>query len=111
MQTEMQTEQSVLVADVQFRASAGKTHGVGSTPGEALNDLLGRLGNAVMIPIVIRPFNRGDQYFTDAQQQRLVSLRSRLEELTPTEREEWEQLVGTSFDATIARAEAVQISH
>ena len=107
----MQTEQVMLTTDVQFRASAGKSQGVGNTPGEALNDLLGRLGDAVMIPIVIRPFNRGDQYFTDAQQQRLVALRSRLEELAPAEREEWEQLVEASFDATIARAEAVRSNH
>lgn len=107
----MQTEQAILATDMQFRASAAKTQGIGSTPGEALNDLLGRLGDAVMIPIVIRPFNRGDQYFTEAQQQRLVALRSRLEELTPAEREEWEQLVEDSFDATIARAEAVRSSH
>lgn len=104
----MQTEQAMLTTDVQFRASAGKTQGVGNTPGEALNDLMGRLGDAVLISIVIRPFNRGDQYFTQPQQQRLLDLRSRLEELAPAEREEWEQLVEASFDATIARAEAVR---
>ncbi len=107
----MQTEQSILATDVQFRASAGKNQGIGSTPGEALNDLMGRLGDAVMIPIVIRPFNRGDQYFTEAQQQRLIGLRSRMDELTPAEREEWEKLVEDSFDATISRAEAVQSNH
>ncbi len=104
----MQTEQATLTTEMQFRASAGKTQGIGNTPGEALNDLLGRLGDAVLVPIVIRPFNRGDQYFTEAQQQRFVALRSRLEELVPAEREEWEQLVEASFDATIARAEAAQ---
>lgn len=107
----MQTEQTMLATNMQFRASAGKDQGIGSTPGEALNDLLGRLGDAVLIPIVIRPFNRGDQYFTEEQQQRLVALRSRLEELTPAERKEWEQLVEASFDATIARVEAVQSSY
>lgn len=107
----MQTEQAMLTTGMQFRASAGKTQGIGSTPGEALNDLLGRLGDAVRIPIVIRPFNRGDQYFTEAEQQRLVALRSRLEELMPAEREEWEQLVAASFDARMAQAEAVRSSH
>lgn len=104
----MQADQTILATDIQFRASAGKNQGVGSTPGEALNDLLGRIGDAVMVPIVIRPFNRGDQYFTEAQQQRLISLRSRMDELTPAEREEWQKLIEASFDATISRAEAVQ---
>lgn len=97
----MPTEQATSV-DVQFRACAGKKQGTGRTPAEALDDLLGQLGDAVPTPIVIRSFNRGDQFFTDAQQ-RLLDLRSRMEELTSAEREERQQLVEVSFRAAVAR--------
>lgn len=40
------------------------------------------------------------------QQQRLVDLRSRTETLTVAERDEWEHLVGLSFEAAIARSQA-----
>ena len=79
-------------------------------PAEALNDLIGHLGDAVQTPIVIWPYNRGDQYWSEAEQQRLVELHSRMETLTVIEREGWEQLVEMSFDATIARTRAVQLN-
>ena len=105
----MQTEQAIITA-AQFRASAGRNQGIGSTPGEALNDLLRRLGDTVPTPIVIWPYNRGDQFFTDTQQERLLDLRSRMEQLTVAERKEWEHLVEASFDAAIERTQAVQSS-
>jgi hypothetical protein len=58
-------------------------------------------------PIVIRPYNRGDTFFTEAQQKRLQELKSRRDTLTEAEREEWERLVEASFDATIARTRAL----
>jgi len=94
----------------QFCATVGKNRGLGRTPSEAVNDLLGRLGDAIPTPIVIWPYNRGDGYWSEAQQQRLLDLRSRMETLTAAEREEWDRLVEMSFDATIARTQAMQSS-
>ena len=62
----------------------------------------------VSAPIVIFPFNRGDAFFTDVQQARLQELKTRRETLTQEESDELESLVATSFDATIARTQAVQ---
>ena len=106
----MQAEQAEIVETAQFCATVGKNRGLGNTPGEALSDLLQHLGDVVPTPIVIWPYNRGDEYWTEAQQQRMTNLRSRMETLTALEREEWEKLVEMSFDATIARTQAIQSS-
>ena len=106
----MQAEQTELMETAQFRATVGKSQGLGRTPSEAVNNLLGHLGDAIPTPIVIWPYNRGDEYWSEAQQQRMTDLRSRMETLTVAEREEWERLVEMSFDATIARTQAVQSS-
>jgi hypothetical protein len=96
------------IEHAQFRATAGKAQGLGATPRDALDSLMARLDGAPETPIVIWPFNRGDKFFTDAQQQRLNDLRNRVDTLTSDERAELEQLVEASFDATIARAAAFQ---
>ncbi len=106
----MQAELIELEDTAQFRATVGKRQGLGRTPGEAVNNFLGHFGDAIHTPIVIWPYNRGDEYWSEAQQQRLLDLRSRSETLTLAEREEWEKLVEASFDATIARTQAVQSS-
>ena len=106
----MQAEQAEIVETAQFCATVGKNRGLGRTPGEALSNLLRHLGDVVPTPIVIWPYNRGDEYWSEAQQQRLLDLRRRMETLTAAEREEWELLVEKSFDATIARTQAVQSS-
>ena len=106
----MQAEQAETMETAQFCATVGKNRGLGRTPGEAVNNLLGHFGDVIPTPIVIWPYNRGDEYWSDAQQQRLLDLRSRMEVLTVAEREEWEQLVEASFDATIARSQAIQSS-
>jgi hypothetical protein len=100
----MQAEQIMEAA--QFRASVGKNQGLGRTPSEAVDDLLRHLGDAIPTPIVIWPYNRGDQYWSEAQQQRLLDLRSRSETLTIAEREEWERLAEASLEAAILRSQA-----
>jgi hypothetical protein len=95
--------------DAQFRASAGEQQGFGATPQEALNALMSLLPNDAPTPIVIWPYNRGDAFFTEAQHARLQELKSRLERLSEAEREELERLVEASFDATIARTQALPL--
>jgi hypothetical protein len=92
----------------QFRATAGTIHGFGATPHEALDSLMDHLSGDAPTPIVIWPFNRGDAFFTEAQQARLQELKGRKATLTEAERNELEQLVEASFDATIARTQAIQ---
>ena len=102
----MQVEQTELVETPQFCATVGKSRGLGSTPSEAVNNLLGHLGDSIPTPIVIWPYNRGDEYWSEAQQQRLLDLRSRSETLTLAEREEWEHLAEASLEAATLRSQA-----
>ncbi|HZT40948.1 MAG TPA: hypothetical protein VFA07_02100 [Chthonomonadaceae bacterium] len=93
----------------QFRATAGAQQGFGATPQEALNALMSVLPDDVPTPIVIWPYNRGDAFFTDAQQARLQELNSRRNTLTDSEREELERLIEASFEATIARTQTLPL--
>lgn len=93
----------------RFRATAGAQQGFGATPQEALDTLLSRLPDGLTAPIVIWPYNRGDAFFTDAQQARLQELKRRRDALTEAEREEWERLVEASFEAAIARTQALPL--
>ena len=102
----MQAEQTELVETAQFCATVGKSRGLGRTPSEAVNNLLGHLGDSIPTPIVIWPYNRGDEYWSEAQQKRLLDLRSRSETLTLAEREEWEHLAEASLEAAIERSQA-----
>ena len=104
----MQAELAELLETAQFCATVGESRGLGRIPSEAVNNLLDHFGDAIPTPTVIWPYNRGDEYWSETQQQRLLDLRSRAETLTVAEREEWEHLVEASFDATIARSEAAQ---
>jgi hypothetical protein len=91
----------------QFRACAGQVQGFGITPREALEDLLTRFSTEAPTPIVILPFNRGDSFFTDAQQERLRELKAN-DNRTNEENNELESLIETTFDATIARTQSLQ---
>ncbi len=51
--------------------------------------------------------NKGDAFFTDAQQARLQELKRRLETLTAAEYAELEGLIKAAFDATIARTKSL----
>jgi hypothetical protein len=95
-------------AAARFRATAGELQEFGSTPQEAFSALMRHLPEDTTTPIFIWPYNRGDAFFTDAQQARLRELKQRLADLTPEERAELEDLVAESFDATIARSRARQ---
>ena len=97
---------TAIAAEVQFRACAGESQGFGGTPAEALNDLLGKLSGEPL-PIVIWPYNQEDRFFREEQQVRLKELKSRRDALTPAERVELEGLIEASFDATIARTQAM----
>ncbi len=103
----MQAEQTETMEPAQFCATVGKNRGLGRTPSEAVNNLLEHLGDAIPTPIVIWPYNRGDEYWSEAQQQRLLDLRSRSETLTMAEREEWEHLAETNLEAAIARTRSI----
>lgn len=105
----MGTTSSQTMDTFQFRACSGDAQGFGNTPGEALAALMTHLpGGEPPAPIVIFPFNRGDAFFTDAQQARLRDLKMRRETLTLPEQGEWEQLVAAAFDATLARTQTLQ---
>jgi hypothetical protein len=92
-----------------FRVTAGDEQDFGATPQEALNALMTRLAGNAPTPIVILPYNQGDAFFTQAQQDRLQELKGRRESLTEVERQEWERLVEASFDATISRTQALPV--
>ena len=93
----------------QFRATAGDEHEFGATPEEALNSLMERLSDNPPTPIVIWPYNRADAYFSASQQARLKELSSRRDSLSAPEREELEQLIEASFDATISRTRSMPV--
>ncbi len=89
-----------------YRATSGEKQGLGTTPGEALSALLAQLSSEPELPITIWPFNRGDSFFSNEQQNRLKELKSRSNSLTAAEHTELENLVATSFEASIARAQS-----
>ncbi len=90
-----------------FRAATGQTQAFGATPEQALSTLMQRLPGDALAPIVIWPYNRGDAFFTDAQQARLQALKARQATLTPEEHAELETLVASAFNATVARTQAL----
>lgn len=96
--------------EAQFRATADSRQGFGAAPQEALDALMSRLPAPAATPIIIWPYNRGDAYFSDAQQARLEELKSRADTLTEAEREEWEGLVEASFEATVNRTQALPLT-
>lgn len=58
----MHAELTELVETAQFCATVGNSRRLGRTPSEAVNNLLGHFGNVIPTPIVIWPYNRGDEY-------------------------------------------------
>jgi hypothetical protein len=95
--------------NAQFRATAGAQQGFGATPQKALDALMTRLPAGAPTPIGIWPYNRGDAFFTDAQQARLQALKGRRDTLPEAGREEWERLAEAEFDAAIARTQALPL--
>ena len=91
-----------------YRAFAGEEETFGADPQEALQRLLTSLPQEAMLPIVILPYNRGDAFFSEAQQIRLIELKSRREMLTTSEQREWEASVEASFEAASCRAQSLK---
>lgn len=93
--------------NARFRATTGDCHAFGATPREALTSLMRLVPGDVSEPIVIWPYNRGDGFFSDAQQARLQELKNRTDKLSQTERKELEALIESAFDAAIARTQRI----
>ncbi len=90
----------------RFRATTGPQEAFGVTPQEAVTALMQQIPSDAFSPITIWPYNLGDAYFSDAQQDRLQELKGRRESLTPEEYTELEGLVDASLKATISRVRA-----
>jgi hypothetical protein len=93
----------------KFRATTGDLQAFGETPQDALAELMGHVSRDADGPIVIWPYNRGDTFFSQAQQARLIELKSRQQTLRADERAELEELVAAAFDATIARTRSLPL--
>ena len=93
----------------RFRATTGTLQGFGPTAQQALAALMQHLPDDASVPIVIWPYNRGDAYFSDAQQARLQELKHRQGALTAEEGAELEDLVAAAFDATVARTQSLPL--
>lgn len=94
--------------DAQFRAVSGDKEGFGATPREALDALTATLDPDFGTPIVILPFNRGDMFFTQKQQDRLQELKARQNNLTDAENNELDSLIESAFKASVSRMQSVQ---
>lgn len=89
----------------RFRAIAGDRQSLGKTMGEALDALTAEWGDSVQETIVLIQRFQPDQYFTQAQYDRMQALLARRPTLTPEERTELEALIDAEVDATVARTE------
>jgi len=87
----------------QFRAIAGDRQSLGRTMGEALDALTAEWGDNIQETVVLIQRFQPDQYFTQAQHDRMQALLSRRSTLTPEERIELEALIDAEVDATVAR--------
>lgn len=89
----------------QFRAIAGDRQSLGRTMGEALDALTAEWGDSVQETVVLIQRFQPDQYFTQAQYDRMQALLARRSTLTPEEHAELEVLIDAELDATVARTE------
>ena len=89
----------------QFRAIAGDRQSLGRTMGEALDALTAEWGDDVQETVVLIQRFQPDQYFTQAQSDRMQALLARRSTLTPEERRELESLIDAEVDATVARTD------
>lgn len=89
----------------RFRAIAGSRQSLGRTMGEALDALTAAWGDSVQETVVLIHRFQPDQYFTQAQYDRMQDLLARRTALTPEERAELEALLDAEVDATVARTE------
>ena len=89
----------------RFRAIARDRQCTGKTMGEALDALTAEWGDTVEETLVLIHRFQPDQYFTQAQYDRMQALLARRPALTPEERTELEALIDVEVDATVARTE------
>ena len=94
----------------QFRATTGSAQGFGATPQNALAALMQSVACDATRPIVIWPYNRGDAFFTEAQQARLRDLKARRRSLAPEECAELDGLTAEALDATVARTQSLPLT-
>lgn len=100
---------NTILSEAKYRAVAGKWQGFGTTPQDALSDLMQSAIIEDALPIVILPYNLGDAFFSQAEIDRLQELKSKRSVLTAEERTELATLIEDSFDATIARTQALPL--
>jgi hypothetical protein len=93
--------------EAKFIARTGNLRAVGRTMGEALDALASQWGEITQtVPVIIQHFGP-DQFFTQAQYDRMQELRAGIGSLTPAERTELESLIDAELDATTARLDAL----
>ena len=73
--------------------------------GEALDALTAEWGDDVQETVVLIQRFQPDQYFTQAQYDRMQALLARRSTLTSEERRELESLIDAEVDATVARTD------
>jgi hypothetical protein len=73
--------------------------------GEALDTLMAEWGDSAPETVVLIQRFQPDQYFTQAQYDRMQALLVHRSTLTPEERTELEALIDAEVDATVARTE------
>ncbi len=87
-----------------FRAAYGNRQAVGNTMGEALDALDAQEVLPVSAAVLIRRFGP-DEFFTQAQHDRMKALVDRRANLTPDEQQELETLIDVELDASVFRTE------
>lgn len=106
--TTIHLEPTFTEESVSYWAVSGETQAIGVTPGEALDNLMRRLPNGLMGPLIVLPRNQPDMFFTAEQQERLRVLMElkRQGTLTEAESNELSDLIDTELLASGKRAEA-----
>ena len=89
----------------RFRAIAGDRQCLGRTMGEALDALTAEWGDNIQETVVLIQRFQPDQYFTQAQYERMQALLARRSTLTLEERTELEALIDAEVDATVVRTD------
>lgn len=95
-----------------FRAAYGNRQAVGRTMGEAVGRTMGEALDAlaaqevlpVSAAVLIRRFGP-DEFFTQAQHDRMQALVNRRANMTPEEEQELETLIDAELDASVSRTE------
>jgi len=90
-----------------FRATSGKRHSVGRTPGEALDTLLADEGPEIESSAILIQRLVPESFFTQAQYDRMQRLLAKRAHLSEAENRELDQLIDSELEATILRTQAL----